>query len=182
MKIIAILADGFEETEAVTVIDVLRRLDQKVVVAGLAGTEVTGSHGLRFRADSVLGDCSGDRFDAVFLPGGMPGAAALRDSEAVISLVRRVAGEGGVTAAICAAPIVLARAGLLAGKRFTAYPGFESSFHGAVPTGAAAERDGRVVTGRGPGASFAFAAELATALGLEKEVAALYCNMFVELE
>ena len=112
----------------------------------------------------------------------MPGATNLLHSEAVLELVRRIDREGGVISAICAAPIVLARAGLLAGRRFTMYPGFEQYLGGMTPTGELAECDGRVVTGKGPGAGFAFAAKLAAALGKSRqEIAAAYAAMFVEL-
>lgn len=179
MKIAMILADGFEETEAVAVADVLIRLGMKVSTLGLETRETVGSHGLTLLADGTLEEAELLPFDGVFLPGGLPGSTTLRDSERVLEFVRRIDREGGVVAAICAAPIVLARAGLLAGKRFTMYPGFEAELKGAVPTGNLAERDGRLITGKGAGAVFAFAREIAAALGLD--TTKLYQAMFVTI-
>ena len=182
MKVLMILAGGFEETEAIAVADVLRRLNIDVTVAGLDSLEPAGAHGFTVKADALLEKCGGEPYDGVFLPGGMPGATNLLHSEAVLELVRRIDREGGVISAICAAPIVLARAGLLAGRRFTMYPGFEQYLGGMTPTGELAECDGRVVTGKGPGAVFAFAAKLAAALGKSRqEIAAAYAAMFIEL-
>ena len=182
MKVLMILADGFEETEAIAVADVLRRLKIDVTVAGLDSREPAGAHGFKVKAGVLLEKCAAEPFDGVFLPGGMPGAANLLHSEAVRELLRRIDREGGVVSAICAAPIVLARAGLLDGKRFTVYPGFEQYLGGMTPTGELAECDGRVVTGKGPGAVFAFAAKLAAALGRSpREIGEVYAAMFVEL-
>ncbi len=182
MKVLAILADGVEELEAVAVIDVLRRLGFSVVAAGLHTREVHAANGCTLLADTLLADCADESFDAVFLPGGGPGSEKLRNSETVLALLRRIDAAGGVVSAICAAPAALAKAGLLTGKRFTMYPGFESMLDGLSPSGAAAETDGRIVTGRGPGAVFTFAAHLALALGKStEEISALYARMFVTI-
>ena len=178
-NVIMILAPGFEELEAIGVADVLRRLGVKLTLAGLDSLRIKGAHDFELAADVLLADVSSRRFDAVVLPGGMPGAANLLASEAVKKLLTDTAGSGGVTAAICAAPMVLGGAGLLAGRRFTIYPGFERRLApGEMPTGSLAERDGRVVTGKGPGAIFAFAEKLAEALGLASEFAEVRRGMF----
>lgn len=181
MKIVTVLADGFEEIEAISPIDVWRRLNFEVVLAGLDGLEVTGSHQIKVRAEVLLKDCRAADFDAVFLPGGMPGAMNLYHSLAVQLLVKDVAQKGGAVSAICAAPIVLAKAGLLTGRRFTMYPGFDQYLNGMTPTGELAEADGNIVTGRGAGAAFAFAAKVAQVLGKGGECAQLYPKMFVKI-
>jgi len=181
MKIIVVLADGFEEIEAITPIDVWRRLGFEVVLAGLDGLEATGSHQIKVRAELLLKDCRAQDFDAVFLPGGMPGAMNLYHSDSVRNLVKNINDRGGAVSAICAAPIVLAKAGLLTGRRFTMYPGFDDYLDGSKPTGQLAEADGNIVTGRGAGAAFAFAAKLAQVLGKGCECEQLYPKMFVSL-
>jgi DJ-1 family protein len=179
-RIAVILADGFEETEAVAPVDVWRRLGFDVVLAGLDRLDVKGSHGIVLKADCLIDRLVPGDFAAVFLPGGMPGSAVLRDSHDVIRIVREMAASEKLVCAICAAPIALGRAGVLEGKRATCYPGFESQLTGAVYTGGRVERDGRIVTGKGPGAVFPFAATVADALGKGAAVAPLYDGMFVE--
>ncbi len=181
-KLLMILAPGFEELEATAVADVMCRCGIGVTVAGLDELDITGSHGLKFRVDRKLEECSAAEFDGVYLPGGMPGSVNLFNSDEVLNMVRSIAAAGGVTAAICAAPMVLARAGLLDGRRFTMYPGFESYLYGLTPTGNVVERDAAVVTGRGPGAVFAFAARLAETLDSESRIEAVLDGMFVPKE
>lgn len=114
-----LLADGFEEIEAIVVIDVLRRAGIDVVTVGTRGTQVTGSHGVPIEADSTLETCADTNWDAVVLPGGLPGATNLRDDEQVRELLRRQHESGRTVAAICAAPIALGSAGVLEGRRAT---------------------------------------------------------------
>src|SRR5262245_32831309 len=121
------LAEGFEEVEAVTLIDLLRRADIEVTVAALKSSPVRGAHGLAIEADSTLERVKDRDFDMVALPGGMPGAKHLREDARVLKLLQRTAEQGKITAAICAAPTALAAAGLLDGRRATAYPGFLES-------------------------------------------------------
>ncbi len=178
-NILILLADGFEEVEALIPADVFRRLGFQVTLAAVGGSAtVTGSHNIRITADERLADVPFDAFDALLLPGGMPGSRNLRDSERVLALVRKSVEAGRMTAAICAAPIVLERAGVLKGRRYTMYPGFEAEMS-APPTGNLVEQDGNLITGKGPGAAFAFAAKIASALGSDAE--SLYRDgMFVQ--
>lgn len=173
-RALVFLADGSEEIEAVTIIDVLRRGGVEVVAASATGkAEVLCSRGVRLVADAVLPEDEGEAlrfaegFDAVALPGGMGGTEAFAADARVLAVLRDAAARGAVVSAVCAAPMVLDAAGLLAGRRFCCYPGIEKGLSGAgkfvsdVPTAV----DGNVVTGTGPGTAALFAAEVLRALG-----------------
>ena len=179
-RILLILADGFEEIEALGTADVLRRLEMAVTLAGLNSRSVTGAHGMVVTADCELCAVADDGFDAVILPGGMPGAANLDKSLLVDKVLKKAASNRQIIAAICAAPFVLAKRGLLDGKRFTMYPGFESELGGLTYTGEPGEVDGNIITGKGPGAVFAFAGAGAGALGKGVECEKLYQGMFID--
>lgn len=158
VKVALLISDGFEEIEAVTIIDVLRRAGVRVEVTGLSGDSVLGAHGIRIQVDTTLARLAPEGLDAVVLPGGQRNAEQLRDDKGVLRLLQAVAGAGKLVAAICAAPIALEEAGLLAGVRATSYPGFE------LPSAEySAERvveDGRILTSRGPGTAMEFALAL----------------------
>ncbi|MEE3229927.1 MAG: DJ-1/PfpI family protein, partial [Planctomycetota bacterium] len=109
-RIGVLLAAGFEEIEAVTIIDVLRRAELDVIILGVDGDAISGAHGLQVAADQSLADTQEEDWDAIVLPGGLPGATNLRDNPEVIELIRSTHSRGGMLAAICAAPIVLGRA------------------------------------------------------------------------
>lgn len=162
-----LLAEGFEEVEAVAVIDVLRRGGVDVIIAATAGQSgsVSGAHQIRLATDAALDDLRPRDLAMVVLPGGMPGSAHLAANPAVLDLLRQVHAAGGQLAAICAAPIVLQAAGLLHGRRVTCYPSFETQLVGAVCTGQAVEHDGPITTSRGPGTALLFALALLRALG-----------------
>ncbi|WP_428606425.1 DJ-1 family glyoxalase III [Sedimenticola sp.] len=170
-RILVPLAQGCEELEAVTIIDLLRRAGQEVISAGLAPGEVTASRGVVLHPDVLLDDVLDQPFDMVALPGGLPGADHLDQDPRIAALLQRVAAEQGYTAAICAAPKVLASAGLLKGRQATAYPGvLEKMPHAEVTLASASVvRDGRMITSRGPGTAMDFALELIEVLaGREK--------------
>lgn len=155
---LVILANGFEEIEAVTIIDVLRRAKIKVTVAGLDQGLAQGSHGIAIQVDTLLDAPSPEAFDALLLPGGMPGAARLRDDPRVQAAISRFFRAGKLIGAICAAPIALERVGILVGKRATSYPGF------ALPSAEYVEEAvvdaGQIITSRGPGTALPFALKL----------------------
>lgn len=134
MKRIAILlANGFEDGEALFPTDVLRRAGFQADLIGVTGDVVTSAHGLKVMADRGMGEDL-KAYDMVILPGGMPGAANLRDDDRVIDLVRTLNADGREVAAICAAPIALARAGVISGRRITSYPedAFKKEFTAAT--------------------------------------------------
>ena len=152
-RVLIPLADGCEELEAVTIIDLLRRAGIEVVTAGLRDGPVTASRGVVLLPDRNLDEVLGDDFDMIVLPGGLPGADHLDADPRIHTLLQRMAEQDLYTAAICAAPKVLLNAGLLDGHKATAYPGSQL-LEDAVVT------DGKVVTSRGPGTAMDFALTL----------------------
>jgi 4-methyl-5(b-hydroxyethyl)-thiazole monophosphate biosynthesis len=164
MRACVLLAPGFEETEAVTIIDVLRRAEVDTTVIGVAGESVEGSHQIVILADVSLADASGESFDLIVLPGGMPGSERLRDDDRVQAFIRRHHEGGARLAAICAAPIALAKAGVLEGRRATSYPGFADQLPGAAYEVESVVVDGPVVTSRGVGTALEFSLELVAQL------------------
>ncbi|WP_435103093.1 DJ-1 family glyoxalase III [Arhodomonas sp. AD133] len=171
------LAEGCEELEAVTVIDLLRRAGIEVTVAALADGPVTASRGVVLEADTTLASVLADDFDMIVLPGGGEGAKRLTADERVRDLLARHAESGGWTAAICAAPSVLAGAGLLAGRQVTSFPGWLDEVADITYLEEPVVTDDRVVTSRGPGTAMDFALALiehlegtATAAGVEAKL------------
>jgi 4-methyl-5(b-hydroxyethyl)-thiazole monophosphate biosynthesis len=161
-KVLVPLADGCEELEAVTIIDLLRRAGIEVVTAGLKPGIVKASRGVQLVPDVTLDVALQDEYDMVVLPGGMPGATHLGNDPRIISLLQKMAAADKYAAAICAAPVVLASAGLLDGKSATSYPGFLDAAPAARMhyRADAVVQDGRVVTSRGPGTAMDFALTL----------------------
>ncbi len=151
------MADGCEEIEGLTVVDMLRRVNLEIVMISINGTtSVTGSHGITFEADTVFEDVNFDEFDAVVLPGGIPGTPNLGAHEGVNRIIREFAKKGKLVSAICAAPSVLGAAGLLEGKKATSYPGFEDKLTGAATSEDAVITDGNIITSRGMGTAIDF--------------------------
>ncbi len=160
------LAEGFEEIEAITIIDLLRRADIEVVTASLAGTTVTGSHGIPAIADTTLDEALKNDYDMVVLPGGLPGSDHLDRDQRVHAVLHKMVDSGKFAGAICAAPKVFASAGLLNGKKATSYPGVVDKMHlpNVTYTGAPVQFDGKIITGRGPGTAMDFGLALIEAL------------------
>lgn len=153
------LADGCEELEAVTIIDLLRRAGITVIVAGLTNGPVRASRGTVLVPDTTLDQVINREFDMVVLPGGQPGTDNLNADKRVHTILQRVFRDGYVVAAICAAPKVLACAGVLEGKRVTSYPGALDGLTvpGMVFVNTTVVKDGHVITSRGPGTAMEFA-------------------------
>ena len=170
-RVLIPLAQGCEELEAVTIIDLLRRAGIEVITAGLDDKTVTASRGVRLIPDVQLDDVMQQEFDMLVLPGGLPGADHLDADRRIHTLLKKLSEGGGYTAAICAAPKVLAHTGLLDGKAATGYPGVLDSMElsSTEISQDAVVIDGKVITSRGPGTSMAFALTLiAQLLGEEK--------------
>lgn len=168
-RVIVPLAPGFEEIEAVTVIDILRRAGVDVVVAGLVNTSIAGSHGISISADALLDDVMKDEFEMVVLPGGQPGTTNLHRDERVRALLQRVADRGGYTTAICAAPMVLAAMGISIGHKVTSHPSVRESLRDHHYREDRVVIDERVITSRGAGTAVEFALKLVEVLcGKEK--------------
>jgi 4-methyl-5(b-hydroxyethyl)-thiazole monophosphate biosynthesis len=163
-RVLVPLAPGFEELEAITIVDVLRRAEVEVVTAALGANPVVGSHGIAVHADRALADVLAEDFAMVCLPGGMPGTQHLREDPRVLELLRRHAARRAYTTAICAAPSVLAAAGLLQGRRATSFPGFLDAASGAALSVQPVVVDGGIVTSRGPGTALDFALALVAEL------------------
>lgn len=165
------LAPGFEDLEAVTIVDLLRRAGIQVVTAGLQPGLIQGSRGMRVAPDATLDEVLERPFDMIALPGGLPGAEHLKNDARIQALLKRMAAAGKYTSAICAAPMALAQAGLLDGRRATSYPGSLDGvkLRDTTYLNDAVVVDGHVVTSRGPGTAMDFALTLVELLaGKEK--------------
>lgn len=159
-KVLVMLAQGCEEIEAVTIIDILRRAGIEVTSAGLDDLPVLASRGVVLLPDTTLDLAQNQEFDMIVLPGGQPGTDNLRADKRLIALLRQMAQQGKQVAAICAAPSVLAAAGLLDGRKATCYPTCLDDFPKVNLQTAAVVEDGNITTSRGPGTAMDFALAL----------------------
>ena len=158
-RVLVPLAQGCEELEAVTIIDLLRRAEINVVTASLSDKPVKCSRGTVILADTAIDSVLDDNFDLIVLPGGLPGADHLNDDSRIHQIITRLADEGKYVGAICAAPKVLVENGILNGKKATAYPGSLSALDTSQIqlSEEAIQIDGKVITSRGPGTAMDFA-------------------------
>lgn len=148
-RILVVLAEGFEETEAIATIDLLRRAEIEVIVEGLVGSRVKSAHQVVVETESTFS--ANEQVDGIVLPGGMPGTTNLLSSEPLLKFIAELHNAGKLCAAICAAPWVLAKAGILTGKKATCYPGIESQLPGAELRTDSVVVDGTIITSRGVG-------------------------------
>lgn len=163
-KAIVFLAEGFEEIEALTVVDVLRRGGVEVIMMSVTDDPyVLGAHGMEVLTDVTVEYEIGNE-DMIVLPGGLPGAHNLRNSSVVCDAVNKFVAEGKLVGAICAAPYVLGDLGVLKGRKATCYPSFESHFEGAEYTAQRVEISGNIITGNGPSSALKFSLALLAAL------------------
>lgn len=160
-KIAVFFAEGFEEIEALTVVDLCRRAEiQTELVSVTDSLQVTGAHEISVQMDKVLSEVDFDSLDMLVLPGGMPGTLNLEQTPYLMEQVKRFAAAGKYVAAICAAPSILGHMGLLKGKKACCYPGFEEALEGAEVTQNPCEIDENIITGRGMGCAIAFALKI----------------------
>jgi 4-methyl-5(b-hydroxyethyl)-thiazole monophosphate biosynthesis len=171
-RVLVLVADGFEEIEAVTLIDVLRRADLDVTVASPDGGVVTGAHAIRMATERRFADVKAADHDALVLPGGTNNAKTLASHAVAQKLIQEARRLDKIVAAICAAPLALKAAGVIQGAQITSFPGMEREFAGEKYRLERVVKDGRLITSRGPGTSLEFALALVGELcGAEKAAA-----------
>ena len=152
-----ILGKGFEEIEAIAPCDILRRGGVEVKFAGIDGLEITGGNGITVKADCTVEEMDLEAMELIMLPGGLGGVNSILGSETAMNAVKYAYEQGKFVTAICAAPTVLAKLGITDGRKATVYPGMEGQMGSACMVDANAVRDGKVLTGRAPGAAYDFA-------------------------
>ena len=158
------LADGFEEVEALVPLDILRRANVEVVTLGVTGEYVTGAHNITVKADAFLQDAKLEKLDAVILPGGLGGTNNMDASSEVKSLIQYAADNNKLVCAICAAPSILGKMGLLEGKDATCYPGFEETFKGGNYIKKSVVKCDNFITSDGMGSAYKFGFEIVSSL------------------
>ncbi len=154
------LAEGFEETEAIAPLDIIRRAELPVKTVGVTGKVVTGAHGIAVEADILIDQVEMKECSGMILPGGMPGTLNLQKNDAVIASLRHCAETEKLIASICAAPMVPGAMGLLEGKQATCFPGFEDQLEGAILTEQPVVCDGNYITAKGAGVALEFGAAI----------------------
>jgi 4-methyl-5(b-hydroxyethyl)-thiazole monophosphate biosynthesis len=169
-RVVVILADGFEEVEAMAIVDVLRRAEIDTVTAGLHEGPIVSARKVKVIPDTVIDKVRSDDFDMIVLPGGQPGSDNLNADNRVKELLKSFNQKGKLTGAICAAPFVLANAGVLQGKRVTSFPSYKDRLGNVIYEEKAVVEDGNIVTSRGPGTALSFGLAIVARL-LNKEKA-----------
>lgn len=174
-------ATGFEEIEALTIVDVLRRAEIPTEMVSITGQrQVTGAHGIKIVTDTVFEDVNYDESAIVVLPGGMPGSKNLQEHQGLAKVLKTKSENKEPIAAICAAPMVLGALGILSGKDAVCYPGFEDQLKGATIKNLLAIKSDYIITGRGPGAALNFSLEIVKELKGKTTADQLASGMIVE--
>lgn len=167
MKSAIICMNGFEESEGITVVDILRRLSIQCDIVGVENY-VTGSHDITIKTDRLLEDIKAFEYDAIIFPGGLKGAERLRESDIVIDLIKEMNDDKKIVGAICAAPTVLGKAGILKNRNYTVYPGITVDNAGNL-VDKPVVKDNNIITSRGPATAMEFAFAIAEGLGVASE-------------
>jgi len=158
MKVMVPLANGFEEIEALTIVDVLRRAGIQAETIGIVGSVIEGAHGVRVMVDKRINEIVPDEYDAIVLPGGSPGYKNLGRSNRLIEILKNFNNKNKLIGAICGSPSILAKEGLLDNKKATIYPGNEKLL--AYPRDKPVVVDGNIITSQGPGTAIEFALKI----------------------
>jgi len=164
MRVLVPLVDGFEEIEFSTIVDILRRAELEVTTAGLKEGAIDGAHGIKVIPDTLIDRVSAGDFDVIVLPGGYPGFVNLGKDERVLELVREMHGKNKHVAAICGAPSVLSKAGILEGRKSTIHPAVKDMLSGAKHVDKRVVVDGKIITSQGPGTAMEFSMKLVEVL------------------
>lgn len=167
-KALVLMAEGFEEIELTSIVNILRRGGVTVTIAGLKDGLITGARGIKIQPDAPL-DSIRELYDIIILPGGSPGYVNLGNDRRVIELVKNYSDGGKIVAAICAAPTVLAKAGILAGRKATVFRGMESELKNAKYVDRPVVEDGNIMTSQGPGTAMEFGLALLKRLTDERQ-------------
>lgn len=178
-KVLMVTAEGFEEIEGLTVVDVLRRGGVQCDICSTKNEYVTGAHGITIKTDTDLDTADFRQYDGVILPGGMPGAENLKNNVRVIDLVKEFYMSGKLTAAICAAPIVLAEAGIVDGMKITSFPSVSENLRNCIYTERPVEVDHNIITSRGPATALLFSLKILEYFGLGEVAQELREGMLV---
>lgn len=169
-KLVVFVAEGFEEIEALTVVDVLRRAEVECDICSLKGEYISGAHDIVIKADINIDEIDGRQYDGLILPGGMPGAENLRTNLKVIEIVKDFCNSGKLTSAICAAPIVLEKAEVVNGRKITSYPSFKNKLGNCIYSEEPVVLDGNILTSRGPATALDFSYKILEFFGLFEEL------------
>ena len=181
-KVLLLLAEGFEEVEALTTVDYLRRMDIIVDTCSIEEKNVQGAHRITIEADKRIDEIDNTKnYDGLVIPGGIPGATNLRDDDRVIELVKEFNQEEKIIGAICAGPIVLQRAGILKDKEVTSYPGFEDDLMESIYKEDLVVQDKNIITARGPAVAVYFAIKLVENLVGEGEASELAKDILLDM-